>query len=251
MEDKNGSKNNNKEAEVKQDATKTSDVTKNTAPNPKENSSDAKNKDTFQDYVAEFKKIVWPSRPEVFKKTTTVVTMSLFVGVIIFGMDTLLSTSYTASLRAIRDDIPDLTTDYSDMEFTDEMMQEMINEGIMMQTEDGLQPLDENSITITPSSDSIQVLDGDGNVLETEVTPDGTIVSGEEATIEGEDVTITDGLVSDEIISDETIATTEEVANPLGETVETEPVQTELVQTELVQTEPVQTETVDVVSSED
>ena len=36
-------------------------------------------KDTFADYKAEFKKIVWPDRPEVVKKTATVVVTSLII----------------------------------------------------------------------------------------------------------------------------------------------------------------------------
>jgi len=51
-------------------------------------------KNTFADYKAEFKKIVWPSRSETIKKTATVVVVSLIVGVIIFGMDTMLSAGY-------------------------------------------------------------------------------------------------------------------------------------------------------------
>ena len=53
-------------------------------------------KDTFADYKAEFKKIVWPTRPEVVKKTTTVVVTSLIVGAIIFCMDTVFTAGYSA-----------------------------------------------------------------------------------------------------------------------------------------------------------
>ena len=51
-------------------------------------------KDTFADYKAEFKKIVWPSRPEVAKKTVTVVVTSLIIGAIIFCMDTVFNAGY-------------------------------------------------------------------------------------------------------------------------------------------------------------
>ena len=44
--------------------------------------------DKVQDYKAEFKKIVWPNRAEVGKKTLTVIVTSLLVAVIIFCMDT-------------------------------------------------------------------------------------------------------------------------------------------------------------------
>lgn len=53
-------------------------------------------KDTFADYKAEFKKIVWPSRPEVVKKTATVVVTSLIIGAIIFCMDTVFNAGYSA-----------------------------------------------------------------------------------------------------------------------------------------------------------
>ena len=53
-------------------------------------------KDTFADYKAEFKKIVWPSRPEVAKKTVTVVVTSLIIGAIIFCMDTVFNAGYSA-----------------------------------------------------------------------------------------------------------------------------------------------------------
>lgn len=53
-------------------------------------------KDTFADYKAEFKKIVWPSRPEVVKSTATVIVTSLIVGAIIFCMDTVFNAGYSA-----------------------------------------------------------------------------------------------------------------------------------------------------------
>lgn len=53
------------------------------------------NKDTFADYKAEFKKIVWPSKPEVVKKTATVVVTSLIIGAIIFCMDTVFTAGYS------------------------------------------------------------------------------------------------------------------------------------------------------------
>ncbi|MBR5270411.1 MAG: preprotein translocase subunit SecE, partial [Anaerotignum sp.] len=43
---------------------------------------------------AEFKKIVWPDRPEVVKKTATVVVTSLIIGAIIFCMDTVFNAGY-------------------------------------------------------------------------------------------------------------------------------------------------------------
>ena len=60
-----------------------------------------KDKDGFAEYKAEFKKIIWPSRPEVIKKTATVVVTSLIVGVIIFCMDTAFSAGYGAIIGLI------------------------------------------------------------------------------------------------------------------------------------------------------
>ena len=53
-------------------------------------------KDTFADYKAEFKKIVWPTRLEVVKKTATVIVTSLIIGAIIFCMDTVFNAGYGA-----------------------------------------------------------------------------------------------------------------------------------------------------------
>jgi preprotein translocase subunit SecE len=53
-------------------------------------------KDSFADYKAEFKKIIWPSRTDIVKRTATVVVTSLIVGVIIFCMDTVFTAGYGA-----------------------------------------------------------------------------------------------------------------------------------------------------------
>ena len=53
-------------------------------------------KDSFADYKAEFKKIIWPSRTDIVKRTATVVVTSLIVGVIIFCMDTVFTAGYSA-----------------------------------------------------------------------------------------------------------------------------------------------------------
>lgn len=50
--------------------------------------------DTVADYKAEFKKIIWPKRDELSKKTVTVIMTSLLIGVIIFCMDTIYTTGY-------------------------------------------------------------------------------------------------------------------------------------------------------------
>lgn len=71
---------------------------KQTKPAPQAKTAKKKDngKDTFADYKAEFKKIVWPSRPEVMKKTATVIVTSLIVGAIIFCMDTVFTAGYSA-----------------------------------------------------------------------------------------------------------------------------------------------------------
>ena len=61
---------------------------KQTKPAPQAKAKKKDNdKDTFADYKAEFKKIVWPTRIEVVKKTATVIVTSFIIGVIIFCMD--------------------------------------------------------------------------------------------------------------------------------------------------------------------
>ncbi|HCT65391.1 MAG TPA: preprotein translocase subunit SecE [Lachnospiraceae bacterium] len=70
----------------------------NTANNPngktevKKAKTGAKAKPGFSsvvaDHKAEFKKIIWPKKDEVAKKTVTVIVTSLLIGFIIFCMDT-------------------------------------------------------------------------------------------------------------------------------------------------------------------
>ena len=43
--------------------------------------------EVFKDFIAESKRIVWPSKSELMTKTTDVILFSLVVAVIIFGMD--------------------------------------------------------------------------------------------------------------------------------------------------------------------
>ena len=69
-----------------------------TKPAPQEKTAKKKDndKDTFADYKAEFKKIVWPTRPEVVKRTATVTVTSFIIGAIIFCMDTGFTAGYSA-----------------------------------------------------------------------------------------------------------------------------------------------------------
>lgn len=59
----------------------------NSKPEVKEKS---KIKTFFGNLKGEFKKIVWPSRQELGKQTLVVIVISLLMGVIIFGMDSVL-----------------------------------------------------------------------------------------------------------------------------------------------------------------
>ena len=57
--------------------------------------------DTVADYKAEFKKIVWPTKQELAKKTVTVILTSLLVGVIISCMDIIYSAGYDCILNLL------------------------------------------------------------------------------------------------------------------------------------------------------
>ena len=66
---------------------------KQTKPAPQAKAKKKDNdKDTFADYKAEFKKIVWPTRIEVVKKTATVIVTSFIIGC----MDTVFTAGYSA-----------------------------------------------------------------------------------------------------------------------------------------------------------
>lgn len=67
--------------------------TKQSKPKQAKNGND---RDGFAEYKAEFKKIIWPSRPEIVKRTFTVVVTSLMVGVVIFCMDTVFTAGYSS-----------------------------------------------------------------------------------------------------------------------------------------------------------
>nr|WP_307991095.1 preprotein translocase subunit SecE [uncultured Niameybacter sp.] len=45
----------------------------------------------FKDFIAESKRIVWPSKSDLITKTANVIVFSLIVAVIIFGMDAVFS----------------------------------------------------------------------------------------------------------------------------------------------------------------
>ncbi len=63
---------------------------------PKKANSAAKNQkpgfgELVADHKAEFKKIVWPNKSDVIKKTGTVIVTSIFIGAVVFCMDTVFS----------------------------------------------------------------------------------------------------------------------------------------------------------------
>lgn len=60
----------------------------------KDNKKEKKGSDFFAAHKAELKKVTWPNREELAKETVTVIVLSLIIGVIIFGMDTLLAMGY-------------------------------------------------------------------------------------------------------------------------------------------------------------
>jgi len=51
------------------------------------------------EYKGEFRKIVWPSKDDLVKQTTTVIVMSLIVGAIIFGVDQVFNFGFKALLK--------------------------------------------------------------------------------------------------------------------------------------------------------
>ncbi|GHU63659.1 hypothetical protein FACS189418_7390 [Clostridia bacterium] len=56
----------------------------------KENQSSEKNtakKSWWKSFKAEFKRITWPTRPQVIQETSTVITISFALGVLIAIMD--------------------------------------------------------------------------------------------------------------------------------------------------------------------
>ena len=68
----------------------------------KSDKPDKKTKDSLLSEVnGEFKKIVWPTRRELVKQTTTVIIVALMFGVIIFLMDTVFSFGITSFIDQI------------------------------------------------------------------------------------------------------------------------------------------------------
>ncbi len=60
------------------------------SPKDKKNKGEKKGPGFFAKHKAEFKKIKWPTRQELLKETVVVIIISLAVGVVIYGIDTIL-----------------------------------------------------------------------------------------------------------------------------------------------------------------
>ncbi len=56
----------------------------------------------YNKYAGEFKKIIWPSRSELIKQTITVICLSLIIGVIIWGYDTVFTYLYEALVNLVK-----------------------------------------------------------------------------------------------------------------------------------------------------
>ncbi len=72
-----------------------------TKPSENNQSKKKEDKNSFADYKAEFKKIVWPGKKELSQKTVTVIVTSLIVGAVIFCMDAVFSNGYSAIIGLI------------------------------------------------------------------------------------------------------------------------------------------------------
>lgn len=109
-------------------AIKPKEIKKEIKQAPKEQEISADQKDTFEDYKSEFKKIVWPTRPEIAKKTVTVIVMSAVISTIIFTMDTTLASGYESVMRMMGKipeiQLPSITTEDGVFQITPDMIGE-------------------------------------------------------------------------------------------------------------------------------
>ncbi|MCD8090743.1 MAG: preprotein translocase subunit SecE [Clostridiales bacterium] len=53
-------------------------------------------------HVGEFKKIIWPSKEELFKQTVTVICLSVVVALIIWGYDEIFENLYRALITLVQ-----------------------------------------------------------------------------------------------------------------------------------------------------
>ena len=52
-------------------------------------------------HVAEFKRIIWPSKEEIIKETVSVIVISLIFGLIIIGFDYIVELGYNALISLL------------------------------------------------------------------------------------------------------------------------------------------------------
>lgn len=52
-------------------------------------------------HVAEFKRIIWPSKEEIIKETVSVIVISLLFGLIIIGFDYIVELGYNALISLL------------------------------------------------------------------------------------------------------------------------------------------------------
>jgi len=76
------------EEDKKQNAAKAKEQIKKKKKSAKDKPQKGRIQLFFENLAAEFRKIIWPDRNELFKQTIVVIIISLFFGVLIFGMDT-------------------------------------------------------------------------------------------------------------------------------------------------------------------
>lgn len=81
---------------------KNTNVDKESKPNSEKNKKENKSLATsFKEFRGEFRKIIWPTRSELIKKTATVIVTSLCFGLIVFAMDTVFSFGYTTFIDLV------------------------------------------------------------------------------------------------------------------------------------------------------
>lgn len=56
----------------------------------------------YKVHVAEFKRVIWPSRQEVIKQTITVIAISIILGLIIWGLDIAFENGYQQLVNLLK-----------------------------------------------------------------------------------------------------------------------------------------------------
>ncbi len=84
---------------MEQNTTTNNPNVKNESSKKPEKAKKSKFSETVADHKAEFKKIIWPSRSEVGKKTVTVLVTSVIIGAVIFCMDTVFTTLQSLAMN--------------------------------------------------------------------------------------------------------------------------------------------------------